>query len=258
MFDLFSLKGKTALLTGGTNGIGLGMAQGLVGADLDHLILTYRSEEPLKKTIDILKAINPKVKIDGIYADFLKGTEEELVESIYTQAVEKGGKIDILINNAGINYRRSFKTYPQNEFDEVMRVNLNIPVKLTQKVINHMDDNGIKGSIIFTGSLCSFQGGIDSSAYAITKGGIKLFTASVSNEFSKKGIRVNCIAPGYITTNMTEVFDPEFADGLINRIPMGRWGNEKDFQGPAVFLASDASGYITGETLVVDGGWMNF
>lgn len=260
MFDLFSLKGQVAVITGATNGIGLGMAKGLAGADIDQIILTYRNEKALEDSVKIIHEVNPDVKVDAIYANFLEGSEEELVNKIYSESMEKSinGKVNILINNAGINNRIAFSEYPQDKFDEVLRVDLNIPVKLTKVFGNQMIEKGIKGSVVFTASLCSFQGGVDSSAYAISKGGIKLFTASVSNEWSLKGIRVNSIAPGYITTNMTDQIDDEYSSTIIGRIPIGRWGTMDDFRGPIVFLCSEAGAYVTGETLVVDGGWLNY
>lgn len=250
-----------ALLTGGTNGIGLGMAKGLADANIDQIILTYRSEKPLESAIEILKEVNPKVKISSIKADFGGDTsEEELVARIAAEAYELSvsGKIDILINNAGINNRFPFKDFPQDKFDEVLRINLNIPVKLTKAIGSRMLETKTKGKIVFTASLCSFIGGVNSSAYAITKGGIKQFTASLSNDWALKGIRVNSIAPGYIATNLTDQMNPEFHDSIINRIPIGRWGDMDDFQGPIVFLCSDAGRYVTGETLVVDGGWLGY
>lgn len=259
--DLFSLKGKVALVTGGTNGIGLGMLKGLVGADIEQVILTYRSDEALSNTIHILKKIKPEVKISSIRANLNDTTlENSLVTRIANEAFEltSTGKIDILINNAGINNRFPFLDLSQEKFDEVLRVNLNIPVKLTKEIGLKMLESNTKGSIVFTGSLCSFQGGVNSTAYAITKGGIKQFAAALSNEWSLKGIRVNVIAPGYITTNLSNEIEPELRETLISRIPIGRWGTLDDFQGPAVFLCSEASSYVTGETMVVDGGWLNY
>lgn len=261
MLSLFSLEGQVALLTGGTNGIGLGMAKGLADANIDQIILTYRSEKPLEEAIEVLHKVNPKVEVLSIKADF-GGTsnEDELVERIATEAfrLSKSGTIDILINNAGINNRFAFHEFPQEKFDEVLRINLNIPVKLTKAIGCKMLEMKTKGKIVFTASLCSFQGGVDSTAYAITKGGIKQFTAALSNDWSLKGIRVNSIAPGYIATNLTDQIEPSRRDTLISRIPIGRWGNMDDFQGPIVFLCSEASRYVTGETLVVDGGWLGY
>lgn len=260
MFELFSLKGQVAVITGATNGIGLGMAKGLAGADIDQIILTYRNENALDLAKGIIKQVNPNVELESVYVDFNEGEEDELVDKVFQESIKKSvhGHVDILINNAGINNRIAFSEFPQDKFDQVLRINLNIPVKLTKKFGNQMIKDGINGSIVFTASLCSFQGGVDSSAYAITKGGIKLFTASVSNEWASKGIRVNSIAPGYITTNLSDQIDPEFSKTILNRIPIGRWGNLDDFRGPVVFLCSEAGSYVTGETLVVDGGWMNY
>lgn len=172
MLSLFSLEGQVALITGGTNGIGLGMAKGLADANIDQIILTYRSEKPLENTIKVLQEVNPKVKISSIEADFGTGNEDDLVAKIATEAFKKSvsGKIDILINNAGINNRFPFDEFPQDKFDEVLRVNLNIPVKLTKAIGCKMLETKTKGKIVFTASLCSFQGGVDSTAYAITKG----------------------------------------------------------------------------------------
>lgn len=260
MLSMFSLEGQVALITGGTNGIGLGMAKGLADANIEQIILTYRSEKPLGNAIKVLQEVNPKVKISSIEADFGVGSEDDLIETISSEAfkLSVSGKIDILINNAGINNRFVFDKFPQDKFDEVLRVNLNIPVKLTKAIGCRMLETKTKGKIVFTASLCSFQGGVDSTAYAITKGGIKQFTAALSNDWSLKGIRVNSIAPGYISTNLTDQIEPERRDTLISRIPIGRWGNLDDFQGPAVFLCSEASRYVTGETLVVDGGWLGY
>ena len=260
MESLFSLKGKVALVTGGTSGIGFGMIKGLASAKVEQIILTYRSESKLQKAKEGIAAVNPTVLITGVFGDFSEKNEDKLVNHIASQAFEysKTGRIDILINNAGINNRIQFSEFPQDKFDEVLRVDLNIPVKLTKKVGMKMLENKHGGAILFTASLCSFQGGVDSTAYAIAKGGIKQFVAALSNEWSLKGIRINAIAPGYIITNLTDQIEVNYRNSIISRIPIGRWGNIDDFQGPAIFLCSEASRYITGETLVIDGGWLNY
>lgn len=258
MASLFSLKGQVALLTGGTNGIGLGYAKGLASADIEQIILTYRSESTLEQAKKVIHEVNSNVKLDGIKVDFLSEDEDQLVESIALEAykLSSTGKIDILINNAGIAHRCAFEEFPQVKFDEVVRVNLNIPVKLTQKVGSKMLEMKTQGKIVFTASLLSFQGGFNSTAYALSKGGIKQFTQALSNEWSSKGIRVNSIVPGYIKTNLTDTMEESQRAKIIDRIPIGRWGNMDDFQGPIVYLVSEASKYVTGESLVVDGGWM--
>lgn len=260
MESFFSLRGKVALVTGGTSGIGFGMIKGLASAKVEQIILTYRSESKLQKAKEGIAAVNPAVLITGVFGDFSEKNEDKLVNHIASQAFEysKTGRIDILINNAGINNRIQFSEFPQDKFDEVLRVDLNIPVKLTKKVGMKMLENKHGGAILFTASLCSFQGGVDSTAYAIAKGGIKQFVAALSNEWSLKGIRINAIAPGYIITNLTDQIEVNYRNSIISRIPIGRWGNIDDFQGPAIFLCSEASRYITGETLVIDGGWLNY
>ncbi|CAI5760743.1 unnamed protein product [Candida verbasci] len=258
MCSLFSLSGKVALLTGGTNGIGLGYAKGLASANLKQLILTYRSNENLQFAIEEIKKVNDSIIIDSIYVDFVKEDEDEIVERITSEAykLSQTGKIDILINNAGITNRSAFESFEQEKFDQVIKVDLNIPVKLTKSIGSKMLENNTQGKIIFTASLLSFQGGMNSTPYAIAKGGLKQFTQALSNEWSSRGIRINCIAPGYIETKLTSNMDEEHRNLVNQRIPMNRWGNLEDFMGPIVFLCSDASKYITGETILVDGGWM--
>lgn len=258
MSQLFSLKGQVAILTGGTNGIGLGYARGLASADLDQLILTYRSDSTFEKAKNSIKEVNPNIQIDGVKIDFLKEEEDDIVSKIVEESfkVSKTGKVDILVNNAGITERYPFEEFPQEKFNDIIKVDLNIPVKLTKEVGKRMLESNTKGKIVFTASLMSFQGGVSCTPYAISKGAIKQFTQGLSNEWSSRGIRVNAIAPGYIETNMTGSMNDDAKNLVDKRIPMQRWGNPDDFMGPIVFLTSDASKYITGETLLVDGGWM--
>ncbi|CAH2350048.1 L-rhamnose-1-dehydrogenase [[Candida] railenensis] len=258
MSALFSLKGKVALITGATNGIGLGMAKGLASADIDQIILTYRSEKPLEEAIKVLQEVNPNVKFASIQVDLSAADEDATVKKIFEESYAKSstGNIDILINNAGISARYALESFPQEEFDQVLKVNLSIPVKLTKAIGTKMLETKTEGKIVFTASLMSFQGGLNTTAYAITKGGINQFMKGLSNEWSSKGIRVNAIAPGYIQTKLTDSMDADRKATVLPRIPIGRWGNIDDFMGPIVFLTSDASKYVTGETLLVDGGWM--
>ncbi|KAI5963240.1 uncharacterized protein KGF55_003032 [Candida pseudojiufengensis] len=258
MSSLFSLDGQVALITGATSGIGLGYAEGLASANIKQLILTYRSEQNFEDAKTAILKLNENVKIDGIKVDFLNENEDELVEKIYEQGYKLSttGVIDILINNAGITERYNFESFPQQKFDDVLRIDLDIPIKLTQKFGTRMLELKTKGKIVFTASLLSFQGGMKSTPYAVAKGGLKQFTQAVSNEWSSRGIRVNCIAPGYVETKLTSTMEQQNKDLVDKRIPMGRWAQPGDFRGPIVFLCSDASSYVTGETLVVDGGWL--
>ncbi|ODV93854.1 hypothetical protein PACTADRAFT_51601 [Pachysolen tannophilus NRRL Y-2460] len=260
---LFSLKGKVALVTGATNGIGRGMVTGLAEAKIDQIIFIHRPSTDPQSTIDSLIKAHPNPEdftISTIEADLGSLKIEDIESKIVKKSLQlsKTGKIDILINNAGISYRSPIIDYPDDEFNKVLHVNLNVPTKLSQLIGKHMIENKIRGKILFTASLLSFQGGVNVSAYAVSKGGILQLTKALSNEWASYGINVNSIAPGYIKTNMTRnISDDEKRNNeILSRIPYGRWGDIFDFKGPTVFLASSASDYVSGESLVVDGGWM--
>lgn len=166
--------------------------------------------------------------------------------------------VDILVNNAGISHRSPLVDFDDDEFDKVLHVDMRLPAKLTQLMGRHLIALGKKGKILFTASLMSYQGGLNITPYAISKGGLRSFIQLCSNEWAKYGINVNGIAPGYIQTNMTTALenDPVRSRQILERIPLERWGRPDDFKGPTVFLCSEASGYIHGELLLVDGGWI--
>lgn len=163
--------------------------------------------------------------------------------------------IDILVNNAGIMRRHDAVDFPEEDLDEVMEVNFASTFLLCQAIGRYWIDNKIPGRLINTASLATFQGGVRMAAYSGSKGAVGQLTKALSNEWAQYGIRVNAIAPGYIATDMnidtrTNV-DTNYYDSITSRIPAGHWGEPKDFKGPVVFLASEASSYITGETIVV-------
>jgi 2-deoxy-D-gluconate 3-dehydrogenase len=166
--------------------------------------------------------------------------------------------LDILVNNAGTIRRTPAAEHPEEMWDEVIETNLSAQFLLTQAVGRGMIARGKGGKIIFTASLLTFQGGINVPGYAASKGGVGQLVMAFANEWASKGINVNAIAPGYIATDNTEALrnDPERSAAILGRIPMGRWGVPSDFGGPAVFLASRASDYVSGTILTVDGGWM--
>lgn len=159
---------------------------------------------------------------------------------------------------------RERTSFHANQSGQVLQVNLNTTFTLCRDVAAHLlelpelPSAGRKGSIINFGSLLSFQGGITVPAYAASKGAVMQMTKTFSNEWTSRGITVNCIAPGYIATEMNTALlnDPKRLESISDRIPAGRWGQPEDFKGPVVFLASKASGYVSGHTLIVDGGWM--
>jgi len=166
-------------------------------------------------------------------------------------------RIDILVNNAGTILRNPAAEHSDAYWDEVLEVNLNSQFILSREIGKGMLAQGA-GKIIFTASLLSFQGGINVPGYAASKGGIARLTMALANEWAGKGVNVNAIAPGYISTDNTEALrnDPDRSHSILGRIPAGRWGEADDFKGPVVFLASEASNYVHGTILTVDGGWM--
>ena len=249
---LFNLKGKIALVTGCKRGIGFAMAEALAeaGADILGVSATLETEGS-----DIEKAIH-KIgrKFQGYQCDFSK--RESLYEFIAKLKADNP-KIDILVNNAGTILRAPAAEHSDEYWDKVIEVNQNAQFILTREIGKEMLKRG-DGKVIFTASLLTFQGGITVPGYAASKGAIGQLTMAFSNEWAAKGVQVNAIAPGYIATDNTEALrdDEDRSKSILARIPSGRWGEPEDFKGPIIFLASDASDYMTGAILTVDGGWM--
>ncbi len=165
--------------------------------------------------------------------------------------------IDILCCNAGTIKRKPAAEHPDEDWDAVIEVNLNSQFILSREIGKRMIERG-SGKIIFTASLLSFQGGVTVPGYAASKGAIARLTQALSNEWASKGVNVNAIAPGYISTDNTEALrkDADRSQSILARIPAGRWGTGDDMKGAAIFLASNASDYVNGTTIIVDGGWM--
>jgi len=253
VMDMFSLAGRTAVITGGTRGIGAEMAIALAEAGSD-IILIQRStnDTTTKSKID---SLGRKVVI--YIADL--GSDAE-VSGLTKRILDDGHDVDILVTCAGIQRRHPSHLFPKTDWDEVLQVNLSTVFTLCRDIGAYMlsRPGPHRGSIINVASLVSFQGGLTVPAYAAAKGGVAQLTKALSNEWASKGINVNAIAPGYVATDMNEALinDKERAASILARIPMARWGNPDDFKGPVVFLASKASGYVSGEIFTVDGGWM--
>ncbi|WPH04094.1 Hypothetical protein R9X50_00697900 [Acrodontium crateriforme] len=254
--QLFSLEGQTALVTGGTRGIGQAMAIALaeMGAD----ILLVQRDESSQITKEAIEKLGRKAQI---YTADLASAES--ISKLVPKVLADGHTIHILLNCGGIQRRHPAHQFPDSDWNEVLQVNLNTVFTLCRDVGAHMlsrepDNFGRRGSIINIASLLTFQGGITVPAYAASKGGVGQLTKALSNEWAGKGICVNAIAPGYIATEMNTALmeDKNRADSILARIPAGRWGSPDDFKGSVVFLASRASGYVSGEVLTVDGGWM--
>ncbi|KAI0805048.1 NAD(P)-binding protein [Xylaria sp. FL0064] len=257
MESLFSLKGETALVTGGTRGIGQSVAIALAEAGAD--ILLVQRSTTTSETQKAIEALGRKVHI---YTADLSSPED--VSSLIPQILSDGHSIRILVNCAGIQIRHPCEDFPDTDFAAVMQVNLNSVFTLCRDVGKHMlslppsEVTGRRGSIINFASLLTFQGGLNVPAYAASKGAVGQLTKSLANGWTEKGITVNAIAPGYIETEMNTALlnDAERLKSITERIPAGHWGTPEEFKGSVVYLASKASAYVSGHTLVVDGGWM--
>jgi 2-dehydro-3-deoxy-D-gluconate 5-dehydrogenase len=251
ILDQFSLKGKTALVTGSSRGLGAAIA--LAFAQAGASVAIHGSKAVPKATQEKLEAMGAKsVALVGDVAD------ATICAMLVEETVGRFGKIDILVNNAGTIRRAPAADYSDEDWQAVIDVNLTSIFRLMQLAGHHMLARG-SGKIINIASLLTFQGGILVPAYAAAKGGVGQLTKAFANEWASKGINVNAIAPGYMETDNTEALrnNPERARQILERIPAGRWGQPEDLAGAAVFLASAASDYVHGHILVVDGGWLN-
>ncbi|KAF2829735.1 NAD(P)-binding protein [Ophiobolus disseminans] len=255
--QLFSLEGQTALVTGGTRGIGQSMAISLAEAGAD--ILLIQRDHSNQTTKSAIEALGRKATI---YTADLSSNAS--VSALVPQIVKDGRRIHILLNCGGIQKRHPAHQFPDEDWQAVLQVNLTSVFTLCRDVGAHMLaqpadlPSNRRGSIINVASLLTFQGGITVPAYAASKGGVGQLTKALSNEWAKQGISVNAIAPGYIATDMNSALlaDEARAKSILERIPAGRWGAPEDFKGAVVFLGSAASAYVSGEILTVDGGWM--
>ena len=250
--DRFNLEGKTALVTGCKRGIGKSMAVGLAEAGADIVGVSATLERSGSDVETEVLALGRS--FSGYACDF---SDREALYRFINEVNSGHPKIDILVNNAGTILRKPAVDHPDEYWDKVIEVNLNAQFVLSREIGKGMIERE-SGKIIFTASLLTYQGGITVPGYAASKGGIGQLTMALANEWASKGINVNAIAPGYISTDNTEALrkDPERSASILSRIPAGRWGQADDFKGPAVFLASQASDYMHGTTMLVDGGWM--
>lgn len=252
VLDSFSLRGKTALVTGAKRGIGRGMAEALASAGADIVGVSASLEETGSEVGKSIEAMGRKFR--GYSCDF---SDRKALTAFAARLESDGISPDILVNNAGTIKRKPAAEHPDEWWDEVIETNLTAQFVLSREIGRKMVARGA-GKIIFTASLLTFQGGITVPGYAASKGGIGQLTKALANEWAGSGVNVNAIAPGYIATDNTAALraDADRSESILARIPAGRWGKAEDFAGPVVFLASSASDYVNGEILVVDGGWM--
>ena len=245
----FPLEHKIAVVTGCAGGIGAGIALGLAEAGADIVGVDLQDLEETAAQVRTLGRRFLAFQVDL--------SDREAVDAAWTQILSEAGGVDILVNNAGMQYRQNAYEYPLDVFDKVIAVNLRAGYQLAQLAAGHYRTEKKRGKIINLASLFSTFGGVNVSGYTCSKHGVVGMTRALSNEFAADGICVNAIAPGYIATELTKAIwsDPEKSRPMDERIPMGRWGKPQDFAGPAVFLASEASDYVSGIVLPVDGGY---
>lgn len=247
----FSLAGKSALITGSTRGIGAALAEGLARAGA-NIILNGTTREGVDRAVQALAAVVPGVRITGKAFDI---TDDAVVEAAVAAIEAETGPIDVLVNNAGIQHRQPLVDLDVTDWDRVVAVNLTAPFLVGRSVARRMIERRA-GKII---NICSIQTDLARptiAPYTATKGGLRNLTRGMTAEWAKHGLQINGIAPGYIRTEMTQALidDPTFNSWVIGRTPAERWGDVEDLIGPAVWLASDASAYVNGQVIFVDGG----
>lgn len=250
ILDKFKLDGKVAVVTGAGRGLGQGAALGFAEAGADVAVVDIISTD---ETAQKVKALGRRVC--QIQANLM---ERPTAKAVVEKTAEELGGIDILLNNAGIIRRAPLLEFPEKDWDEVIKINLDAVFFLSQAVANQMVKQGRGGKIINIASMLSFQGGIRVPSYTATKSAVMGLTKLFATELAQHRINVNAVAPGYMATDNTAPLraDAQRSAEILGRIPAGRWGEPQDLQGALVFLASAASDYVTGYTLAVDGGWL--
>lgn len=249
--NLFSLEGKTALVTGASRGLGRSLAEALAEAGADVVCTSTRPEG----TDDTAAAIRARGRRAWQVAADL--SDHDVVLDMALQVEQQAGAVDVLVNNAGTIRRHPAVAFPVDDWEVVLRTNLDATFLLCQHFGRRMVERRA-GKIINIASLLAFSGGITVPAYTASKHAVAGLTKALANEWAAHNVQVNAIAPGYFRTDNTQALqdDPVRSKAISERIPAGRWGNPSDLAGAVVFLASAASDYVNGHVLVVDGGWM--
>ena len=251
ILDKFKLDGKVAIVTGSARGLGQGFAVAMAEAAADVALVDILPSDETREKVEAIgrRAVSISANMINI----------SCVDEIVKEVVDGLGRIDVLINNAGIIRRAPITEFSEKDWDDVININQKSVFFLSQAVAKQMINQGEGGKVINIASMLSFQGGILVPSYTASKSAVMGLTRLMANELGEKGINVNAIAPGYMATDNTAALraDKERNKAIIDRIPAGRWGRPEDLQGVAVFLASDASNYMQGYTVAVDGGWLS-
>jgi gluconate 5-dehydrogenase len=248
---LFDLSGKIAIVTGGSRGLGREMAEGLAEAGAS-LMLLARREQWLTPTVEDFRGRG--YRCEGMLCDVSNAGQ---VQAVVDRTIEAFGQIDILVNNAGITWGAPAEEMPLEKWESVIDVDLTGPFLFCQRVGREMLKRD-SGSIVNVASIAGLVGGMEDaqhiSGYVAAKGGLIALTRELAAKWARHGIRVNAIAPGFFPSRMTEYVLASAGEQIARQVPMGRVGREGELKGVTVLLASDAGGYITGQTIVVDGG----
>jgi NAD(P)-dependent dehydrogenase (short-subunit alcohol dehydrogenase family) len=248
--NLFDLTGKSAFVTGASRGIGRSIAVALAEAGAD-VALVARSEDGLAETASAVTAVGRKAFV--IPADV---TSQEAVSEAVATAIDQLGDVDVVVNNAGgSNFMVGFRDLRLSGWEKLMRLNLDSAVYVCHAFASHLLDRG-QGSVINVASVAGVAASPLLTPYGAAKAGLISLTKSLAVEWGRQGVRVNALCPGWTATDLNRNLwlDPEAGPATIATVPMGRWGTPEEMAGPAVFLASDASSYMTGQVLIVDGG----
>jgi len=251
ILDAFKLDGKTAIVTGCERGLGQGMALALAEAGADVFGVSYPPDAD--ETRSLVEKTGKRFAY--LQADLLS---IKPIPEIFRQAVAAFGHIDITVNNAGIIKRNDAVDFTEQEWDDVMNVNVKSVFFMCQAAARQYIAQKTGGKIVNVASMLSFQGGIRVPSYTASKSGVKGITMLMANEWAKHGINTNAIAPGYMATDNTAQLraDADRSAAILERIPAARWGLPRDLGGAVVFLSSPAADYVNGYTIAVDGGWL--
>lgn len=249
--NLFDLSGKTAVVTGGNGGIGLGMAIGLARAGA-KVVIAGRNTEKNAAAVAEIEALGATAM--GVETDI---RDPEACKALIAATVEAFGRVDILVNNSGINYRKQPQDFTLEEWHDVIDTNLTAAFVLSQAVYPHFIEQG-GGKIINVASIAAFTASPVAVAYAPSKGGLVQLAKALAVAWAKDNIQVNSVLPGWIDTPLSQSARkqiPSLDESVIEKTPAGRWGTPEDFAGAAVYLASSASDFVNGTTLVIDGAY---